>query len=91
MHDNCSGRGPNSDKKQTSRIRDAIFARPAGTRPGPTLMGRILPSPIRNRVGYGFKKKPEADPGRVWVLSKKSETRPGYNPIKITKKAPIYI
>ena len=31
-----------------------IFARSAGTRLGPTLMGRILPGPIRNRVGYGF-------------------------------------
>ena len=78
----------------------AIFARPAGTRSGPTLIGRILPGPIRNRVGYGFlKKKPEAGPVRVRVLSKKSETRletrpetrPGYNSIKITKKAPIYI
>ena len=31
-----------------------IFARSAGTRLGPTLMGRILPGPIRNRVGYEF-------------------------------------
>ena len=49
----------------------AIFARPAGTRPGPTLMGWILLSLIRNRVGYGFfffKKKPEAGPGQVRVL-----------------------
>ena len=23
-------------------------------RPGPTLMGQVLPGPIRNRVGYGF-------------------------------------
>ena len=48
----------------------AIFARPAGTQSGPTLMGRILPGPIRNRVGYGFflKKKPEAGPGWVRVL-----------------------
>ena len=35
----------------------AIQARPAGTRPGPTLMGRILPCSIKNRVGYGFKRK----------------------------------
>ena len=31
-----------------------IFARSAGTRLGPTLMGRILPGPIRNRVRYEF-------------------------------------
>ena len=57
----------------------AISARPAGTRSGPTLMGQVLPGPIKNRVGYGFKKKkkkPEADPGRVRVLLKKPETRP---------------
>ena len=34
----------------------AIFDQPAGTRPGPTLMGRVLLGPIRNRVGYGFLK-----------------------------------
>ena len=44
----------------------AIFARPADTRPGPTLMGRILPGPFRNRVGYGFNKK---NPKRVRVGS----------------------
>ena len=48
----------------------AIFTRSAGTRSGPTLMGRVLPGPIRNRVGYGFfKKKPEAGPGfikKIW-------------------------
>ena len=32
----------------------AIFARPASTRPGPTLMGQVLPGLIRNRVGYEF-------------------------------------
>ena len=43
-----------------------IYIRPADTRFGPTLMGRILPGPIKNRVGYGFKKKkPEVGPGRV--------------------------
>ena len=35
----------------------AIFTRSAGIRSGPTLMGRILPNPIRNRVGFGFLKK----------------------------------
>ena len=43
-----------------------IFARPADTRPGPTLMGRILPGPFINRVGYGLKKK---NPKRVRVGS----------------------
>ena len=48
-----------------------IFAQSAGTRLGPTLMGRILPGPIRKRVGYEFfLKKPEQGSGRVWVLSK---------------------
>ena len=32
----------------------AIFARPASTWPGPTLVGRVLPRSIRNRVGYEF-------------------------------------
>ena len=35
----------------------AIFAQSAGTRPGPTLMGRVLLGLIRNRVMYGFQKK----------------------------------
>ena len=35
----------------------AIQARPAGTRPNPTLMGRVLSGPIKDRVGYGFKTK----------------------------------
>ena len=43
----------------------AIFAQLAGTRLSPTLMGRILPGLIKNRVGYGFKKK--KNPKRVWV------------------------
>ena len=42
----------------------AIFARPADIRSGPTLMGWVLPGPIRNRVGYGFLKK---NPKRVRV------------------------
>ena len=58
----------------------AIFAWPAGTRPNPTLMGRVLPGPIRNRVGYGFKKK--KNPKRVRVLSKKPETQPETRPVK---------
>ena len=44
----------------------AIIARLADIRLGPTLMGQVLPGPIRNRVGYGFKKK------------KKKKTRNGF-------------
>ena len=37
-----------------------IYARPADIRPDPTLIGRVLPGPIRNRVGYRvFKKNPK--------------------------------
>ena len=32
----------------------AISTRPVDTRLDPTLMGWVLPGPIRNRVGYGF-------------------------------------
>ena len=45
----------------------AIFAKPVGTRPSSTLMGRVLPGLIRNRVGYGFLKK---NPKRVRVGSR---------------------
>ena len=58
----------------------AISARPVGTRSDPTLMGRVLPGPIKNRVGYGLKKKPEADPGRVRVLLKKTRNPPRLKP-----------
>ena len=44
----------------------AIQIRPADTRPGPILMGRILPDPIKNRVGYGFFLK---NPKRVRIGS----------------------
>ena len=50
-----------------AKVGMTIFSRPAGTRPGPTLMGRVLPSPFRNRVGYGFKKK-KKNPKQVRVL-----------------------
>ena len=47
----------------------AIVAQPTDTRPGPTLMDRVLPGLIKNRVGFGFlKKKPEVGPGQVWVF-----------------------
>ena len=60
----------------------AIFTRSADTRSGPTLMGRVLPDPIKNRVGYGFKKKkPETGPGRVRVLLKNPD--PTRDPTRI--------
>ena len=64
----------------------AIWARPVGTRPGPTLMGRILPGSIKNRVGYGFFfKKPEAGPGWVRVLIKtQPEPGPGSTRLYVT-------
>ena len=40
-----------------------IYAWPTGTRPGSTLIGRVLPSPIKNRVGFGFKKKKKLETG----------------------------
>ena len=72
----------------------AIIARPVDTRSGPTLMGRILPGPIKNRVEFGFKKKkPEAGSGQVQVFGK---TQPRPDPTRlqdktITKKTLLYI
>ena len=43
----------------------AIFARPVDTWPSPTLMGRVLPGPIKNRIEFGFFKK--KNPKRVRV------------------------
>ena len=37
-----------------SKLGMAIWAWLAGTRSGPTLMERVLPDPIKNRVGFGF-------------------------------------
>ena len=68
----------------------AIKARPAGTWSGPTLLGRILPDPINNRVGYGsFKKKTQS---RFRSGSGFCHTRPGTDPFKYkTTKNPLYI
>ena len=43
----------------------AIFAQLAGTRLSPTLMGRILPGLIKNRVGYGLNPPPPSQRVRV--------------------------
>ena len=40
---------------RTNRDGNPSLAR--GTQLDPTVMGRILPSPIKNRDGYGFKTK----------------------------------
>ena len=59
-------------------LRDGNFCLTHGY---PTLMGRVLPGPIRNRVGYGFKKKkPKAGSG--WVS--------GFRHLKL-QKCPLYI
>ena len=63
----------------------AIYIWPADTRPGPTLMGRILPDPLRNRVKYRFiKKKKKKNLIRVQVLSKtRLEPELEYDPITL--------
>ena len=59
-------------------------------------MGRILPSPIKNRVGYGFLKKKKktrsgsgSGSGFIKKIRNPTRIRPDYH--KITKKPPIYI
>ena len=68
----------------------AIFARPAGTQPGPTLMGRVLPVLIRNGVGYGLKKKknPESGPGFIKKIRDPARIKTRY--LEITKIPYIY-
>ena len=56
-----------------------IFARPTGTLPGSTLMGRVLPGPIRNRVRYGLKKTRSGSKLGLGFI-KKPETRPKTRP-----------
>ena len=62
------------------KTRDCNFYRTRGylARPNTTLMGQVLPSPIKNRVEFGLKKKLKASPGQVQVFTK---TRP--EPINI--------
>ena len=75
----------------------SISARPVDTRLGSTLMGQVLPSLIKNRVGFGFKKK--KNPKWVWVgfrfLQKPSPnqdlSRPSYIYIQLLKYPHIYI
>lgn len=65
-------------------LRDGNFCPPAGTWLGPTLMGRVLLGPMKNRVGYGFKKKkPEVGSGFI-----KKTQDPTRNPARIKTRYP---
>ena len=64
----------------------AIFARPVDAQLNPTLMGRVLPGPIKNRIGFGLKKKPRSGSGSGLGFGKnpiRTRTQPDY--ILITK------
>ena len=71
----------------------AIFARPVDAQLNPTLMGRVLPGPIKNRIGFGLKKKPRSGSGSGSSFYKKPKTRPVYDPVtlKLQKPPLIYI
>ena len=74
----------------------AIFARPASTRPGPTLMGQVLPGLIRNRVGYEFFfKNPKGVQvgSRFYKKNPRLDPKPGpnKNPVPWNYKNTIYI
>ena len=61
----------------------AIFARPVDARLNLTLMGWVLPGPIKNRVGYGLKKK---NPKRIRVkfgFYKKSGPNLDSDPVRL--------
>ena len=70
-----------NNEKNKVQIGMAIFTRSAGTRSGPTLMGRVLPGPIKNRIGYGFKKKTRNGSGSGPGFIKKTQTRPETRPV----------
>ena len=72
----------------TCRLGMAIFARPASTRPGSTLMGRGLPSLIRNRVGYGFLKKKTRSGSRSGLSFIKKIWDLTWNPARIKTRYP---
>ena len=74
----------------------AIFARPVDTWPSPTLMGRVLPGPIKNRIEFGFlkKKNPKRSGSGSGFYKNLTRTWTQPDPLKteITKKNPnIYI
>ena len=70
----------------------AKWTRPAGTRPDPTLMGRVLSDPFNIRVGSGFSLK---NPKRVRVgfgyYAYPTRTRPVYIIFKKKKKKTLTI
>ena len=89
----------NFPSQKVNLFGDDSFARPTGIWFGPILMGQILPSSIRNRVGYGFFFK---NPKRVQIIfgfyklkkfKTRPKTQPGYNPVtlKLQKTPYIYI
>ena len=49
--------------------------------PGSTLIGRVLPGPIRNRVGHGFFKKKTRSGSRSGLGFIKKTRDPAQNPI----------
>ena len=67
----------------------AIYARPVDTRFNPTLMSRVLPSLIKNRVRFGLKKKKKS-PKWVQVLVKTQPEPTRLNLSRITK-IPTYL
>ena len=66
----------------------AIFARPAGTRLGPSLMGWVLPGSIRNRVEYGLKKKETRSGFELGPGFFKKIRDPTRNPARIKTRYP---
>ena len=73
-----------------------ISTRLAGTRPGSTLMGWVLPGPIRNRVGFGSLKKKtrsESGLGPGFIKKTRNQTRPDPFKTRYPKllKYPLYI
>ena len=74
----------------------AIYAQPAGTRPGSTLIGRVLLGLIKNRVEFGFfKKKTQNESGSGLSFGKNPAwTWTRLNPVSLNiklQKAYLYI
>ena len=78
-----------------SKARDGNFYLTRGTRLSPTLMGRVLPSPIKNRVGFGFLKKTRNGfESGLGFYKNPARTRTRPDPVKyicIVTKIPSYI
>ena len=65
----------------------AIQARLADTQPGPTLMDRILPGPIKNRSGMGLKQKTQS--GFESGLDFRKKPGPNPNPTRPDPTRPV--